>query len=86
MLKSRLKFEILKNAQRSPLDFREIIKDADVLDSLSNIGILPQILELHSPSIQSTKKTGLGRTLCGIRGTRHKDVTCLRCKKKLSML
>lgn len=74
----------LKQLTRTnPLDVRAALSDPTVLDALSLIGVLPKVLELHAPALTARKPTGLGDTLCGIRGTRHGDVTCLRCLKKL---
>jgi len=41
--------------------------------------VLSKILELHATSLNSKKKEGLGKTLCGINGTRHKEITCKKC-------
>jgi hypothetical protein len=78
-----LKDAILKKIVTDPVGFRNLLEDPQVDDALSCIGILPKILELHAPSEKARKKEGLGQTLCGIRGTRHKIVTCQRCQSIL---
>lgn len=70
-------------ARTEPTTLRAAMSDPGVLEALSLIGILPKVLEMHAPSSDSRKRTGLGETLCGIRGTRHEVVTCARCLKKL---
>lgn len=79
-----LKNEILKKIKKDPVGLRDLLEDPQVDDALSSIGILPKILELHAPSEKTRKREGLGQTLCGIRGTRHKIVTCQRCKSILA--
>lgn len=78
-----MKKAILDAAQQDPMTLRTVINDPEVLDALSSIGILPKVLELHAPSEKSRKADGLGPTLCGINGTRHKQVTCARCLRQL---
>jgi hypothetical protein len=78
-----MKKTLLEAVKHDPIALRDVIKDLEVLDALSSIGVLPKVLELHAPSTQSRKKDGLGRTLCGINGTRHERVTCARCLKQL---
>jgi hypothetical protein len=79
-----VKKAILDAAQQDPITLRAAISDPEVLDALSSIGVLPKVLELHAPSAQSRKTDGLGSTLCGINGTRHKQVTCARCLRQLN--
>ena len=74
-----LREELLKEINNAPLKVRDILKDQKVSEALSNIGVLPKILELHAPSKNSRKKDGLGKTLCGKNGTRHAKVTCKKC-------
>ncbi len=74
-----LRQELLKEINENPLQVREILRDNVILEALSNIGVLSKILELHAPSLNSKNKDGLGKTLCGINGTRHKEITCKKC-------
>ena len=78
-----MKKAILDAAQQEPIALRKVLSDPEVLDALSYIGVLPKVLELHAPSAHSRKTDGLGPTLCGINGTRHKQVTCARCLRQL---
>lgn len=78
-----LKQQLLAEAANSPDVVRDMFTDSDVLAALSSIGVLPKVLELHAPCDGARTMAGLGRTLCGINGTRHKIVTCERCKKKM---
>ena len=71
--------EILKLVKDNPSEVREVMADSEVQAALGNIGVLPKVLELHAPSAKSRKTDGLGPTLCGINGTRHRIVTCNRC-------
>jgi hypothetical protein len=75
--------ELLEGASEDPIGLRRILKDPDVVIALSSVGILPKILELHAASPDARKSDGVGATLCGIRGTRHKAVTCKRCRMKM---
>jgi len=75
------KREILEAVSTRPLELRQLLHESEVVAALSSIGILPRVLELHAPSVKSRNQAGLGETLCGIRGTRHKDVTCARCRR-----
>lgn len=79
-----LRSDILKSIEDDPIRFRELLGDSEIERALSDIGVLPKILELHAPSPNSRTKTGLGRTLCGINGTRHPVVTCRKCRKQLA--
>ena len=74
-----LQQELLKEINENPLKVREILKDHEISEAFSNIGVMPKILELHAPSTNAKKKEGLGKTLCGINGTRHVKVTCKKC-------
>lgn len=74
-----LRQELLKEINKNPLLVRKVLEDRVISEALSNIGVLPKILELHAPSANARKKEGLGKTLCGINGTRHKEVTCKKC-------
>lgn len=76
-----LRDEILKLVEDNPPEVREVMADSEVQDALGNIGVLPRVLELHAPSPKSRKTDGLGPTLCGINGSRHRIVTCKRCLK-----
>jgi hypothetical protein len=76
-----LKQDILKTIASDPLGFRSLLKDPQVASALSDIGVIPDVLELHAPTENSRKRTGLGRTLCGRNGTRHKAITCKLCLK-----
>lgn len=78
-----LKSDFLKTIKDNPQIVRDIFSDSVVVKKLSDIGILPRVLELHAPSSGSRKGEGLGPTLCGRRGTRHKLVTCKHCLKKI---
>jgi hypothetical protein len=78
-----LKRDILKLIADDPIRFREVLDDSEIKRVLSDIGVLPKILELHTPSPNARTKSGLGRTLCGINGTRHPLVTCKKCRKQL---
>lgn len=78
-----LKQQLLVEVANSPSAVREMFADSDVLAALSSIGVLPKVLELHAPCDGARTLVGLGKTLCGINGTRHKIVTCERCKKKI---
>jgi len=75
----RLQQELLKEINENPLEVRKILKDHEISEAFSKIGVLPKILELHAPSTNAKKKEGLGQTLCGIKGTRHPNVTCKKC-------
>lgn len=70
-------------ARDDPLALRAALEDPQVLSALSDIAVLPKVLELHAPAASARKSAGLGATLCGIRGTRHTLVTCAKCLKKL---
>jgi hypothetical protein len=76
-----LKDELLAVISRDPISIRNLLVDSDVAKGLNSIGVLPKILELHAPSRNSRTVSGLGRTLCGINGTRHQLVTCKQCLK-----
>jgi len=78
-----LKHDLLKAIETDAISVRELLAAGDMDAALSDIGILPKILELHAPSENARTTTGLGRTLCGINGTRHPDVTCKKCLKKI---
>jgi len=78
-----LRQELLKEIDEHPLKVREILNDPEISEALSSIGVLPKILELHAPSSNARKKDGVGKTLCGIKGTRHTDVTCQRCLQSM---
>jgi len=78
-----VKKSILDPVQQDPISLRKVINDPEVLEALSTIGILPKVLELHAASEKSRKTDGLGATLCGINGTRHRQVTCARCLRQL---
>ena len=78
-----LRKELLKEIDEHPLKVREMLNDHEVSEALSSIGVLPKILQLHAPSIKARKKDGVGKTLCGINGTRHTDVTCQRCLQSM---
>lgn len=78
-----LKSDLLKIINENPQTVRDIFTDSAVVKKLSDIGILPKVLELHAPSPGSRKGEGLGPTLCGRNGTRHKIITCKQCLKKL---
>lgn len=79
-----LKEQILSAIAKDPSSVRDLLSEPEVLAKLSSIGVLPRILELHSPSTNSRKFDGVGETLCGIRGSRHSVVTCRRCLGKLA--
>lgn len=79
-----LKSLLLKEVADDPEGVRDMLRDTDVVGALGNIGVLPKLLELHAPSKDARKANGLGSTLCGIRGTRHRFVTCMRCRRILS--
>ncbi len=79
-----LKDDILGMIANDPVSFRSLIADSEIESALSDIGILPKVLELHAPSTNARISTGLGNTLCGIKGTRHSEVTCKRCLAKLT--
>jgi hypothetical protein len=74
-----LRQDILDVVLTNPEEIRQILRDAQVLEALGGIGILPRVLELHAPSRQSRKQDGVGPTLCGRKGTRHSLVTCKQC-------
>jgi hypothetical protein len=78
-----LKQDLLTTISADPIGFRKLLIDEEVKRALSDIGVLPKILELHAPSSGSRGSSGLGRTLCGLNGTRHSLVTCKKCKQKL---
>jgi len=62
------------------ISFRSALEDPAVMDALSSIGVSPRVLALHAPSEGAKKADGLGVTLCGIRGTRYRIVSCERCR------
>jgi hypothetical protein len=74
---------LLREIAANPIAVRDSLADPAIEQALSNIGILPKVLELHAPSAQSRNSTGLGRTLCGRNGTRHSIVTCKDCRRSL---
>lgn len=74
---------ILQVVRSDPLGFRRMLEDVEVQWALNNIGVLTTIVELHAPSLNARTSTGRGSTLCGIKGTRHTQVTCKRCLKAL---
>ena len=78
-----LKKQLMADILSDPLMVRDMFNDPEVLNALGSLGILPKVLELHAPSDSARTPVGLGLTLCGIRGTRHKNVTCKKCLKKL---
>jgi len=78
-----LRREILQETKSNPTKVRNILRESEIQDALGTIGIIPTILELHAPSSRSHKTDGVGRTLCGINGTRHRLVTCKRCMKAM---
>lgn len=80
-----IKQQLLAEVAGRPSMVRDMFTDPDVLDALNSIGVLPKVLELHAPCSGARTLNGLGRTLCGINGTRHNIVTCERCKKKLGI-
>jgi len=75
----------LQEIRENPASLRELLSDGTISTALSDIGVQPKIWQLHAPSLSSPKKTGIGKTLCGINGTRHQDVTCKNCLKKLAI-
>jgi hypothetical protein len=75
--------EIISLARSDPLGFRDALRNPEVAKTLSDIGVLPRVLELHAPSPAARKTEGLGQTLCGINGTRHRLVTCKHCRSRL---
>ena len=74
--------QLINEAINDPIGLRTALKDQSVVAELENIGVLPRILELHAPSANARKTRGVGATLCGIRGTLHRIVTCKRCLLK----
>jgi hypothetical protein len=76
--------QLIAWARTDPVGLRDALRHAEVEKTLSDIGVLPKVLELHAPSPDARKREGLGQTLCGINGTRHRMVTCERCKKRLA--
>jgi hypothetical protein len=78
------KSKFLQEIRENHAVLREILEDSEVSAALSDIGVQPKLWKLHAPSSSSEKVTGIGETLCGINGTRHKDVTCKKCLKKLA--
>ena len=79
------KADILQQISENPIGFRKTIADQEVSKALGSIGVLPKVLELHAPP-KGSVSLGLGRTLCGINGTRHLRVTCQKCVKRLTGL
>lgn len=77
------KSKFLQEIRENHAALREILEDSDVSAALSDIGVQPRLWKLHAPCPSSEKVTGIGQTLCGINGTRHPDVTCKKCLKKL---
>lgn len=76
--------ELANFIRAEPELVRSWLSKGDVVSALSEVGVLPKVLELHAPAQRSKKRNGLGETLCGIRGTRHEIVTCTRCLRSLA--
>ena len=79
------KADVLQQISDNPIGFRNTISDEEVSKALRSIGVLPKVLELHAPP-KGLESVGLGKTLCGINGTRHLRVTCQRCLKRRTAL
>jgi len=78
-----LREQILRLARQKPIEVRDALSDPEVLRALSDIAVLPRVLEMHAPSPRSRKRNGVGPTLCGRNGTRHEIVTCKQCQNAL---
>jgi hypothetical protein len=78
-----LRHELLNAIAADAIAMRKLFNDAEINSAMSDIGVLLKTLELHAPSPTAGRRTGLGRTLCGINGTRHPSVTCTKCLKKI---
>ena len=80
-----LKGILLDAVRNDPALVRQVFRDASVARALGSVGVGRiagiEIFELHAPSEGARKAAGLGATMCGRNGIRHRMVACKQCQK-----